>query len=362
MIRFFCGCLIFVVSSLWLGGAWAASVVFLNPGSAQDPYWSSYSRFMQAAADRLGMNLTVYYTDRDTRTLLTQARKTLQGSGRPDYLVFSNELNVAPEVLRLSVGSGVKLMAVNNTFTADQLSILGDLRSRYPDFLGSVVANDEEGGYLIAKRLIESHAPVLPGQTIDMLAFSGTNTTPVSLQRERGLYRALAEFPQVRLRQIVLGGWRRDRAFEQAQMLLKRYPNVHLIWAASDLMAFGVMDAVRETGKQPGKDILLGTINDSSAALQALHDGQLSVVAGGHFTLGGWALVLLHDYDAADKQARQPFGTWRVRAMQIRERSDSLRFMQANNRDDYGIDVRQFVGGHGPEGVAYPFVRVGAAN
>jgi hypothetical protein len=48
--------------------------------------------------------------------------------------------------------------------------------------------------------------------------------------------------------------------------------------------------------------------------------------------------------------------------MQIRERSDSLRFMQANNRDDYGIDVRQFVGGHGPEGVAYPFVRVGAAN
>jgi ABC-type sugar transport system substrate-binding protein len=362
MIRFFKGCLILVVGGLWSSGAWAASVVFLNPGSAPDPYWSSYSRFMQAAADRLGMNLQIYYTDRDTRTLLTLARKTLQGSDRPDYLVFSNELNVAPEVLRLSVGSGVKLLAVNNTFTADQLSILGDLRSRYPDFLGSVVANDEEGGYLIAKRLIESRTPVLPGQTLEMLAFSGTNSTPVSLQRERGLYRALAENPQVRLRQIVLGGWRRDRAYEQAQMLIKRYPNVSLVWAASDLMAFGVMDALGEAGKQPGKDVLVGTINDSTAALQALLEGRLSVVAGGHFTLGGWALVLLHDYDNADKAARQPIGTWRVRAMQIRERSDSLGFMQANSRDDYGIDVRQFTEGHSPKGVAYPFVRVGAAN
>jgi len=48
--------------------------------------------------------------------------------------------------------------------------------------------------------------------------------------------------------------------------------------------------------------------------------------------------------------------------MQIRERRDSVLFMQANNRDDYDIDVREFVGGHSPEGVAYPFVRVGASN
>ena len=122
------------------------------------------------------------------------------------------------------------------------------------------------------------------------------------------------------------------------------------------------MDALRDAGKEPGKDVSVGTINDSTAALQALLEGRLSVVAGGHFTLGGWALVLLHDYDEADKEARQPIGTWQVRAMRIRERSDSLSFMQANGRDDYGIDVRQFTEGHSPEGVAYPFVRVDASH
>jgi hypothetical protein len=48
--------------------------------------------------------------------------------------------------------------------------------------------------------------------------------------------------------------------------------------------------------------------------------------------------------------------------MQIRERRDAVQFMQANNRDDYDIDVRQFTDGRSPEGVPYPFVRVGDSN
>jgi ABC-type sugar transport system substrate-binding protein len=310
---------------------------------------------MQSAADKLGISLQVRYTDRDTRTLFGYAREALQGNHRPDYLVFSNELNVAPEILRLSVGSGVKLMAVNNTFTVTQLEILGDLGERYPDFLGSLVANDEEGGYLAAKSLIAQLPPVAAGQTTEMLAFSATNSTPVSLQREQGLYRALAESPQVRLRQIVLGGWRRDRAQEQARVLLKRYPDIRLIWAANDLMAFGAMDAVQELGKQPGKDVLFASINNSTQALQAQLEGRLNVVVGGHFTLGGWALVLLHDYDQADPATRQPIGSLQVRAMRIMERRDALHYIEANQRDDYGIDVRQFTHRHSPPGVDSPF-------
>lgn len=348
-------CCLFLAGNVWVGGAWAASVMFLNPGAAPDPYWSSYSRFMQSAADKLGMNLRIYYTNRDTRILLGYARDALQGVDRPDYLVFSNELNVAPEILRLSVGSGVKLMAVNNTFTANQLEILGDLKQGYPDFLGSLVGNDEEGGYLSATRLIELHPPAASGEPVEMLAFSGTNGTPVSLLREKGMYRALAEHPNVRLRQVVLGGWRRDRAEEQALMLLKRYPEVSLIWAANDMMAFGAMDAVRAFGKQPGKDVLFGAINDSTEALQAQLEERLNVVVGGHFTLGGWALVLLHDYDQADPLTRRPIGDMRVRSLQLKERRDVMNYMSANLRDDYGVDVRQYTQGRSPEGVDSPF-------
>ena len=70
---------------------------------------------------------------------------------------------------------------------------------------------------------------------------------------------------------------------------------VSLVWSANDEMAFGAMQAYSETGGVPGKDALFSAVNSSPTALQALLDGRLSVLVGGHFTLGGWALVELHD-------------------------------------------------------------------
>lgn len=355
MTRFCCGVLA-VAFGCWLNSASAASVVFLSPGPASDGYWSTYARFMQAAATRLGMSLTVRYSNRNTRELVELARDALQGQNRPDYLVFSNELNVAPEILRLSQNSDVKLFAVNNTLTADQLRILGDLPQRYPNFIGSLIGDDEEGGYLTAKRLISLHPPVQAGKAIEMLAFSGTNTTPVSLKREQGMRRALAEHPEVRLRQIVLSGWRRDRAFEQARVLFKRYPDINLVWAANDQMVFGAMDAVRETGGEPGKSVLFASINWSPLSLDALQDGRISALAGGHFMLGGLAMVLLHDYDASGLATGKTIGARQARVMKEVRVSDLKQIRINSKRDDYGVDFRALSLEGKPAGTDYSFL------
>ncbi|MCD5994473.1 ABC transporter substrate-binding protein [Pseudomonas sp. CDFA 602] len=326
----------------WASSSWAASVVFISPGTENDVYWQSYVHVMQAAANTTGMSLTVLHSDRDTRKLLSMARDTLQGYARPDYLVFSNELNVAPEILRLSQGSGVKLFAVNNTLTADQIRILGDLPARYPDFIGSLVGNDEEGGYVTAKRLIALAPSVPEGDVVELLAFSGTNSTPVSLQREHGMQRAVAEHPQVHLRQIVLGGWRRDRALEQARVLLKRYPGIRLVWSANEQMAFGAMDALRERGGEPGKDIFFSAINGTALSLRAQLNGSLGVVATGHFTLGGWAMILLSRYDTAHPQARKQVGARTIDVLHVVELKDAQRFLEATRDERYRLDRQAF--------------------
>ncbi|KPW81949.1 Sugar-binding domain-containing protein [Pseudomonas syringae pv. coriandricola] len=331
-----------VLGWLWSAASGAASVVFISPGSETDGYWQSYSRVMQTAARTTGMSLTILYTDRDTRTLIAMARKSLQGDERPDYLLFSNELNVAPEILRLSIGSGVKLFAVNNTLTADQMRMLGDLQVRYPDFIGSLVGNDEEGGYLTAKRLISLAPRSTERSTVEMLAFSGTNTTAVSLLREKGMLRAVAEHPEVHLRQIVVSGWRRDRALEQARVLFKRHPDIRLVWAANELMAFGAMDALRERGGSPGRDMVFSAINGTALSLQAQLNGSLSVVATGHFTLGGWAIILLHRYDATQPHARQPLGARTIDVLHLVEPQDTQRFLEATRNERYQLDTRAF--------------------
>ncbi|WP_433770761.1 ABC transporter substrate-binding protein [Pseudomonas putida] len=354
MLKFLCGVLL-ALATVVGPCAHAASVLFLNPGTTKEAFWVSYSQFMQAAAKDLGMDLRIEYSDRKSDITLKQARDALQGAKRPDYLVFVNEQNIAPEILRLALGSGVKLFIVNNALSADQMRMLGARSDKYPDWVGSLVPNDEEGGYLMLKELIRLHPPVAPGQYIDLLAFSGLKLTPSAQLREKGMRRALAEHPEVRLRQLVSGGWTRERAYEQAKMLFKRYPQTSLVWSANDEMMFGVMQAFEETGGKPGKDALFGTINNSPAALRALLDNRLSVLLGGHFSLGGWALVQLHDYDDGVDVSQYGGRDRQIPLLQLIDRAQAKRLLAMGAAADFGVDFHKLSAKGRPTSYRYPF-------
>jgi ABC-type sugar transport system substrate-binding protein len=354
MLKFICG-VVLALGTVLGPCAQAASVLFLNPGTTQEVFWVSYSQFMQAAAKDLGMDLHIQYAERSAETTLKQAREALQGPNRPDYLVFVNELSVAPEILRLAQGSGVKLFLVNNGLTPDQMRLLGAQPDKYPDWLGSLVPNNEEGGYLMLKELIRQHRPIAPGEVIDLVAFSGLKLTPAAQQREKGMMRALAEHPEVRLRQLVYGGWNRERAYEQARLLFKRYPHTSLVWSANDEMAFGAMQAYAETGGQPGKDVLFSAVNNSPTALQALLEGRLSVLLGGHFTLGGWALVQLHDYDQGVDVSQYGGRDRQIPLLQLIDRAQARRLLALSITQDYGVDFQKLSAKGRPTSYRYPF-------
>ena len=129
-----------------VAGAQAASVVFLNPGYSNETFWVSYSRFMQAAADDLGLQLRIQYSERRPELALTQAREVLEGRQRPDYLVLVNEQYIAPEIIRLSRDSGVKLFLVNNGLTPNQVELIASHPDKYPPLLATLVGNDEQAG------------------------------------------------------------------------------------------------------------------------------------------------------------------------------------------------------------------------
>jgi len=332
------------------GLASATTVIFLNPGRSNEPFWVSYTNFMQAAADSLGMQLQVLYSERDPQTVLRQARAILDGGKRPDYLLFVNEHYAAPEILRMFEPTAVKLFSLHSTLTADQQQLLGRPREKFPNWIGSLVPNDEEAGYLMAKALFA----LKPGQQ-ELLAFSGNKQTPSATLRESGLQRALSEHPDVRLRQLVYGEWNRQRAYEQARLLLPRYPQVHLIWSANDEMAFGAMRALEEQGGKPGKDALFTALNNSPEVLQARLDGRVSVLVGGHFTLGGWAMVLLHDY-AAGLDFAERGGKDRVAKLHmLLDQTQTKRMLRYINQGGNRLDFRRFSAVHHPQIRDYQF-------
>ena len=334
--------------------AQAASVVFLNPGQSNETFWTSYARFMQAAADELGMTLRVEYSERNAERALNQARTILPGPQRPDYLVLVNEQYVAPEVIRLSRGTGVKLFLVNNGLTSSQAKSILAQPDKYPAVLGTLTANDEQAGFRMLHEMVAS----LPrsNEPIDLVAFSGVKTTPASQLREEGMRRALADFPQVRLRQVVYGGWSRERAYEQAQQLIQRYPETQLVWAANDQMALGAMRAFEEAGRKPGRDVVFSAVNSSPEALRARIDGRLSVLMGGHFTLGGWAMVMLSDDAHGIAIDRDGLREHSMPVLQSIDQVKAKRWLKLLERDDLGIDFKAYSAQGHPAGYQYPFL------
>ncbi|SEQ71990.1 ABC-type sugar transport system, substrate-binding protein, contains N-terminal xre family HTH domain [Pseudomonas cuatrocienegasensis] len=328
-----------------------ASVVFLNPGHANEPFWVSYSEFMQEAARDLGMQLHIVYGARDTAKLLAAARKVLESSEPPDYLMFVNEQYVGPEILRLFAQSPIKVFAVHSTLTAEQQALVGASREQYRNWIGSLVPNDEEAGYLMASALIES----LGQRSGELLALSGVRHTPSASLRQQGLARALAEHPHVRLQQLVYGEWSRKRAYEQARALLQRRPGTDLIWSANDEMAFGALQAVTERGLVPGKDVHISGLNSSEQVLQARIDGRISVLVAGHNSLGAWALVMLYDYHAGYDFSQHGGKDQVAPVLQLIDAAQARQLLKRLAIPGYGIDFRRYSVAYQPDMKHYDF-------
>lgn len=311
----------------------APLVIFLNPGYSDEPFWSDYSRYMQDAAGDLGMELKVLYGERDPVRMLANARQVLDGE-HPDYLIFTNEQFQGPVVLRLFENSAVKLFALHSTLTDEQQALIGGSRERHRNWLGSLVPNDEEAGYLMGRDLIA----LTEGQPAELLAFSGVKQTPSSILRLAGLQRALNEAPQIKLMQAVHGEWQEQRAYEQAVSLLPRYPRVSLVWSANDAMAFGVMRAADELGR----DLRYAALNNSTRVLQAHIDGRIDVLASGHFILGACAMVMLNDH-ARDLDFITRGGESQVASLlRVIDRTQSEKLLKRLARPDIDLDFGQF--------------------
>jgi ABC-type sugar transport system substrate-binding protein len=295
----------------------AQSVAFINPGKSGEIYWVTATQAMQAAAHSLGMTFEVQYAQREPLKTLEIAREMVArpAGKRPEYIVVTDDYSVADRLLAIIDPAGVKTFLAYSSIPVDQRGGIGSPRGKYKGWLGSLEPQAEDAGYLTARALIERgkrEKAFGPDGKLHMLAIAGDRSTPSSINRNQGMHRAVAEAPMVVLEEEVYAAWARENAAQQAESLYRRYPEVKLVWAGNDLMAFGAMAAWEKRGGKPGVDAWFSGVNTSTEALEAIKSGRLTSLAGGHFITGAWALVMIYDYhhgrDFADEglELRRP--------------------------------------------------------
>lgn len=321
------------------------SVVFINPGRSDEPFWRSATRFMQPAAQQLDIRLEVLYAERDHLKMIELVRQVAERPRKPDYLMIVNEKLAGAEMLKTADAAAIKTLVVFSKFDEAQTVEMGRPRQKYQHWLGSLTPNAIDAGRQTAAELVRQalqQRVLADDGKVHVAAIGGDKATPTGTQRLQGAVEEFAAHPAVVLEQVVYGNWDRARANEQAAALLLRYPKISAFWAASDLMAYGAMAAAEAAGRKPGVDLLFSAINNSPEVLQARLDGRISALSGGHFTTGAWGLVMLYDYHHG-KDFRKEGLELNAPLFVLLDEERAQRFLARFGEENFSaIDFRQF--------------------
>ena len=273
-------------------------VVFINPGSKDDPFYQLVDRFMRASAEDLNIDLEVIYGSRNHIESKNAALKVLLREKLPDYLFVINIKKNMLDVIPRANERGVKVFLFNGGLLAEDREKHGFPESKYPNWIAEYIPDEIQAGYLLGKNLIDTALErnmVAEDGILYIAGIGGTRKTTSELRIE-GLRKAVSEYPNVKIVKLAYGYWEKDKARFIAAQVLKQTPQLSVIWNASDGMALGAVEAADSMGKVPGKDVLIGGIDWAASAVNGVKSGFLSSTVGGHFMDGGWGLVMVHDH------------------------------------------------------------------
>lgn len=276
--------------------------------SADDAYWGPVERFMRAACDDLGIELQVFYAEGNHIGLIKQFEAAARAEPAFDALVLPNFKKTAHRNIKTAEALRVPVLLFNSGLGREYEAEMGQPREKYRYWIGSILPDEQQAGADLLKWLqVKAQPQTAAGQATQSPATQGEALAPVvaiggnladfaSIERTRGLERELAKQQRLPLAQLVHADWQRQRAAEMFSRLLLRYPaDPHasrIAWAASDLMALGILDSA----KAANVSVITGGVDWTAEGLSSVLEGGLAVSFGGHFMDGGWAAVMLYDY------------------------------------------------------------------
>lgn len=276
-------------------------IVFFNSESPQGSHWwTTSSEIFKETCRQLGMRSEVIYVNRDRLAMLEKFQVVAQSADKPDAVIFQNLRQNAVQMLAIAEKFQVKTFIFDAGLTEpEDLAKYKGPREYFRNWVGQMLPNDRQAGYDLARLLYQRAKDAgLTGDDgkIKFACLNGPISDTASIERLKGLNQAAAELPNISITQIVHGEWTEVAGYERAKVLINRYPEVRVVWCANDPMAMGATTALKEAGRVPGKNILLGSVDWAPEALAAVNTNELVCSIGGHFMESAWSAILLYDY------------------------------------------------------------------
>ncbi len=169
----------------------------------------------------------------------------------------------------------------------------------YVTFVGSDFVKQAQ---LVAAELIKA-----TNGKAKIIELEGTSGATPAILRKKGFDDAIKSQPGMQIVASQDANFDRDTARQKMQTLLQAHPDINVVYCANDEECQGAITALKAAGKTPGKDVLIGSIDGETAALQSILSGDQLVSVTSNPRLGALAFKSIADYAGG-----QTVSTWVV--------------------------------------------------
>ena len=114
---------------------------------------------------------------------------------------------------------------------------------------------------------------------IHIVELSGTEGSSPMISRFQGFHDLIDRDDRFEVLETVSGDFLRSKGRECMQKLLKKYPDeIDVLYSHNDAMTLGAIEVMEEEGIEPGKDIVIISVDGEQAAVDLLKEGRINCV------------------------------------------------------------------------------------
>jgi ribose transport system substrate-binding protein len=232
--------------------------------TANNPFFIEMQKGAEEAAKRLNVDLVVQAAERevDVEKQMQIVENLIQTRVAALCVTPSGSREIVPAIDKANKAN-IPVVVVDTRVDAKALSESG---GRVATFIGS---DNYEGGKIagefLAKRL---------GGKGKVAVLEGIPGHETGDSRLRGFRDALKATPGVEIVASQTANWERDQGFNVFQNILQSHPDVQAVFACSDLMALGAVEAIA-AAKKTGQITVVG-FDATSEARAAITGGAMA--------------------------------------------------------------------------------------
>jgi galactofuranose transport system substrate-binding protein len=230
------------------------------------PWRNANTASMKDEAARLGYELVFDPgTSSDPAEQVDRMQALIDAKVDAIFLAPHDEAVLAPSVVaarKACIPTFIVDRAVNPT-----IAIPG---TDYVSYLGSDfrLEGEQTADWLIAQTKGKAQ----------IIELEGTVGSSPGVARKQGFDERIKQEPGMKLLASESADFDETKAYAATLRLIPQYPSATVIYSHNDGMSFGVITALEELGKVPGKDILVVSIDGTKKATQYILDGKIGEV------------------------------------------------------------------------------------